>query len=464
MKISYFLFAFLVFSWVNVYAQQDTEKQDSTAYRSIPEFIRKGNLQFLTRTYFMGTVNEGELKDDFAAATGVGFLYKSPSFHGFGFGTSSFYIFTLGSTDLSQPDSITNQINRYEVGLFDVTNLNRKQFGKLEQAYLYYQNQKFEIQVGKIFLNTPWINAQDGRMRPGFQEGAILNWKLSAKWKVGGGWLWGFSPRSTANWYSIANSIGTYPVGVNVRGTRSGYAGNVQSNGLGLFNLETTQKKWSAELWNYYLDNTMNTLFAQGFISMLEREKYSLKLGWQVGRQDRVGTGGNEISNFRYYEGKGTTTASFRIELKTSKETINLNANWISNEGRILFPREWGRDPFFTFLARERNEGVGNSFAISMNTSKLIQKKLLLQLSVGHYWLPATTDYRLNKYGMGDFLQTNLLAKYQFSGIWKGLEILFLTVIKRNTEEDYLLPRNIYNRVNLVHLNFIINYHFGITK
>lgn len=44
-------------------------------------------------------------------------------------------------------------------------------------------------------------------------------------------------------------------------------------------------------------------------------------------------------------------------------------------------PREWGREPFFTFLPRERNEGFGDVHALmgklSYNNSKISVKTSL---------------------------------------------------------------------------------------
>jgi hypothetical protein len=51
--------------------------------------------------------------------------------------------------------------------------------------------------VGKINLNTPFLNPQDGRMRPTIEEGVWLSIKESKKIGFNGGWIWKISPRST---------------------------------------------------------------------------------------------------------------------------------------------------------------------------------------------------------------------------------------------------------------------------
>ena len=49
---------------------------------------------------------------------------------------------------------------------------------------------------------------------------------------------------------------------------------------------------------------------------------------------------------------------------KNNRWETTLNYNRITTHGRYLMPREWGRDPFFTFFPRERNEGLGDVHAI----------------------------------------------------------------------------------------------------
>src|SRR4051812_10852281 len=98
----------------------------------------------------------------------------------------------------------------------------------------------------------PFFNPQDGRMRPTFEEGVWLTIKESAKYGLSGGWLWNVTPRSTVNWYSIANSVGIYPVGVNSDGTRSGYFQNIMgSSGLAMANVYfNPAKNIKINLWN----------------------------------------------------------------------------------------------------------------------------------------------------------------------------------------------------------------------
>lgn len=119
------------------------------------------------RYYFSASDNDHGLTDYYANVVGGGLRFETAQFKGFQFGISGFYIFNIGSSDLSQSDAMTNQYNRYEIGLFDVQDLtNKNHIDRLEELFLKYNFKKSSIEFGKILINTPLINLQDGRCGP----------------------------------------------------------------------------------------------------------------------------------------------------------------------------------------------------------------------------------------------------------------------------------------------------------
>ena len=63
--------------------------------------------------------------------------------------------------------------------------------------------------------------------------------------------------RSTSEWYSVANSIGLYPVGMGECGLRSIYAGNLRSRGLGMLAVsQPLGLRTRAQGWNYYAETS----------------------------------------------------------------------------------------------------------------------------------------------------------------------------------------------------------------
>lgn len=436
---------------------------ENVQFHSLDDYFKKGSFNVHARTYFMNTINEGSLKDDYALAAGAGIGCRSAPLHGLGFGISGFFIIDVASSKLEERDPITNQMNRYELALFDLIHPeNKSVLNRLEEGYVYYKHKWIDIHLGRIYLNTPFINAQDGRMCPSLEQGAWIKLTPHKLISIEGGWLRAFSPRGTVLWYNAGSSIGIFPVGVNTLGEKSGYGGNTNTKGVGVFNLKAQPKNMEIDFWNYTIQNVSNTAFLQTFYNFKISSKSKIRLGIQAVKQDKIKLGGNHNIAEAYYEGKGTIVVSSRIEFNSVHNIINFNYARFSSEGRFLFPREWGRDPFFTFIPRERNEGAGGIHAFSMNYMHFFKTQgLIAGISSGIYQMPDVKNYRLNKYGLGDYVHLNTNIKYEFQHKLRGLDVMVQLISKLNIDEQDLPEKHIYNRVNLFHTNVIINYYFN---
>lgn len=437
----------------NISVAQDT----TSSAKSLDKYIKSGVLKIDTRTVFMSTVNKEQLKDDYALATGIGGSYASQSFQGFGFSVGGFFTYNVASSELDKVDPYALQPNRYETGLFDVADLSRKRdIGRLEEANIYYKSKVLNVKVGRMFLKTPFINPQDGRMRPTFEEGVQLKGeKGKFSWETA--WLWSMSPRSTGSWYSGGNSIGLYPVGVGIDGKKSGYAGQVKSKGVGVAGVSYKSRSGQATLWSTYIENVSHTLIAE--------YEFNLTNGWlllgQYTRQDRVGNGGNSNDLLAFQQSKLAQVLSGRLHFEAKKWSANFNYSQFSKQGRFLFPRELGREPFYTFMPRERNEGNGGVRAVTINYQRrnILAQNLSLNVGLGYYDMPAVTNFFLNKYGMDDYAQANLLLNYKPSGKWNGLSLMALIMAKKNMA-GALPDKNVYNRVDMLHFEAVVNYTF----
>ena len=66
-------------------------------------------------------------------------------------------------------------------------------------------------------------------MRPSAVSGMWVDQKLSSKHNLQAGWLYSMAPRGTSKWYSVAESIGFFPSGVNPDGSKSDYINKKRS-------------------------------------------------------------------------------------------------------------------------------------------------------------------------------------------------------------------------------------------
>lgn len=415
-----------------------------------------------TRTFVMSTINEGALKDDYVIGSGAGIGVLTKPLYGFQAGVSGFFMYNLASSKIQELDNLTNSANRYEIGLFDIEDRsNKNDLDRLEELYLKYTLSKSSLTVGKMNINTPFLNPQDGRMRPNVEEGIWLSIKESDKIGFNGGWITGISPRSTVKWFSLANSVGVFPAGVNPDGSKSDYYKNiVGSSGMAIANIYfNPSRNVKINLWNGFLENVMNTALVEVNVEQ-QKEKMKFYEGLIYIHQDAINNGGNVVQS-KTYINKGTQSNAISAQLGVKNKKINTNLNYthITGDGRYLMPREWGRENFYTFLQRERNEGLGNVNAFMTKTTLTIfNNKLKTSIGYGYYQLPDVKNFRLNKYGMPSYHQINFDAIYSFQKALKGLELKFLVAYKINEGETYNNLKYVYNKVNMINFNFILDF------
>jgi hypothetical protein len=475
MKFRVLLFAsfLLMFFAANAQHQEIKEKpsiwkgkyKEATDTTSILHAFKNGQVHGHFRYYFMFTDNEFKLSNYYANAAGGGLRYETARFYGFQFGISGFYIFNIGSSDLSARDSITNQLSRYEIGLFDIEDPhNKRDMDRLEELYLKYNFRKSNITLGKQLINTPFINLQDGRMRPTGVGGLWFHMNEIKNTEFEGGYLYAISPRSTVRWYNVGESIGLYPVGVDLNGNRSDYLHNTFSKAVAMLGITHRTAPWlRLQLWNMYIHNISHTALAQADATIKINEGASSVIGGiQFYMQHASGNGGNPNPELTYMDPDNKSLiVSTRAGWKNKKWETTLNYTRISNHGRYLMPREWGRDAFYTFLPRERNEGYGDVHAIMAKVQyRIPQSGFKSYFGAGYYDMPDVKNFRLNKYGVPSYVQLNLDLSYDFKGFLKGLDAHLLVVGKIRTGEFYGDYRYVINRNNMVLYNFMLNYHF----
>ncbi|MBK7309400.1 MAG: outer membrane porin, OprD family [Sphingobacteriaceae bacterium] len=433
--------------------------KDSTCLK---DCFLKAHWEVHSRTFFMNTINEGDLKDDYALASGAGIGVVTQPIYGFQVGLSGFFIYNLMSSGIDDPDSLTRLSNRYELGLFDIEHpSNGNDLDRLEELFLKYNLSKSSITIGKININTPFVNPQDGRMRPTLEEGVWLNIGESKKFGFNGGWIWEVSPRSTVQWFSMANSMGINPMGVNVDGTRSDYHENIESDGLGIANIYFKPKNnLKVSLWNAYFHNVMNTAMIEINSDRSLSERTKIYQGLMFVHQDAINNGGNEDQKKTYMnKGARSNVISAQVGIKNKRGNTSLNYTHITGDGRYLMPREWGKEPFYTFMPRERNEGMGNVHAFMVKTTlNAFNSKLKTGLAYGYYMLPDVRDHRLNKYGMPSYHQMNFDVGYTFDKFLRGLDVKFLVAYKLKEGETYNNLKYVYNKVNMTNLNLVIDF------
>lgn len=454
--------AFLVFAQTAQPVPAEPLTVPEHQIKNLLDAFKHGHFHGSFRTFLMATDNARQLSDYNAWAAGGNLHFSSAPWHGFNFGLGGGFNFNLASSDLGAKDSITGAINRYEIGLFDVEDpKNRNNLDRMEELWVRYQWKNSRVTLGKQSLQTPFVNYQDGRMRPTAESGVWTEINALKNTKIEAGFLWKISPRSTVEWFGVGESIGLYPKGLNPDGTGSGYPENLESMGIGLLGI-TRQwgKHTKVQVWNQYVDNIFNTAFVQADHTLALKNKHNLLFGLQMTHQDALAHGGNEEASKTYFQKGGQSNA-------ISAQTGWQHGPWqalaaytrVTADGRFLSPREWGREPFYTFMSRERIEGSGDSHSITGRVNwQTKNKKLRLEAAYGHFYLPDVKNAALNKYAFPAYQQLNLDVRYAFGGMFEGLRMQFLYVWKGRLGEVYDSEKYVINRVDMSHYNLIFNY------
>ncbi|MFN3802157.1 hypothetical protein [Belliella pelovolcani] len=415
-----------------------------------------------TRSFFMSTSYYNDFKDDFAWAQSAYAKVQTPKFKGFSFASRYAVFGNIVSSDLAARDPITGGRNRYEVGLLDVTDLDNQYFGRLEEFQVKYDAALFSFAAGRMPINTALINPQDGRLSPTFVEGLFFNFTPDKANIATLNYITRISPRSTAAWFGVGDTFGLYPIGLDLQGNPSAYKGNVDSDFVTVFDWKhiVEEEAFSFEFNHTYVQNVSST-----FLTQFERDwklhpAKKLLTGLQIMFQHGIKNGGNDDPRLGYKDPYDQNwIVSTRIGVKDALTTWHLNFTYIGGQGRYLSPREWGRDPFFTFIPRERNEGFSEVTALTgYFESRFVEKGLQVYAFAGIHILPKPDTFAINKYAFPSYSQVNLGMKYSPSQWRKGLDFHGIILTKSALNRDSLQPTWIYNKVDLIHINLIANY------
>lgn len=461
------LLPIILLSSMGVFAETGKEEESKnitisdTTSSKLGYDLQKGTFTFHARSVFMSTINKGDLLDYSALATGAGIGYISPEFKNFHLGFSGFFVFQLFQNNIDIEDPITGGGNRYELLLFDMNDVNNTHdLDRLEELYLTYDYRNFHITLGRQHFESPLLNGQDNRMRPNIFSGVRVDFRQK-RWKATGAFFNALTARGTVDWYSMDESFGVYPFGRNRFGQPSDYKGNITTRGIGILGIEyQIHEDVKFQAWNYHADNVFNLAFGQ--LDFKHKRDGIIYFGGLQGfYQTAVNDGGNENQEVTYIEKDENSFAiGGRLGSTVGKHEFSFNYLHIGDQGRFLFPREWGREHFYASLARERFEGKGGVDATTLRYKYTFKEPgLSTQVGAGYVNSPDINNYYLNKYGLPSYYHFMGIIDYKFSGYFEGLDLYFMAVNK--TSADSNVPdRFRLNRVDMWHFNLVLDYRF----
>ena len=435
------------------------------------------------RSYYMYEDNHEGLQDYYGLAVGGKLKYETAALYGVkggvAFYTTNFVNDNVSSTN-TEPTA-GNKGSRYVAGLVDAEDKDNNTVTGVGELYLKYTLSKSDLTFGRMKLNTPFINPEDGRMIPTLEQGIWFVSKDVKDFVLQAGFLNAFWNRSTSSWKSAADSLGygyaqgKAPLSGN---TDANYKGNTTTDGVYVASAAYSGLKgMKLAVWDYYVQNIFNTFYFQGdYVAKADKLKFVAGLQY-IGQQE-VGDGGNGADNVAnptaaeqamsyMLKGEKSNTYGAKAGVGYESSLVTLAVTKTTDEGRFLFPREWGKEPLFTFQKRERSDGSGKATAwlltLDQDFKALGIDGLKAKIGYGRYYRPDAKNFVLNKYGVPSYAQTNVDLFYNFSGSLKGLRLEYLFARKYALGETYETPTNsnfVFAKNSINIHNFVINYDF----
>ena len=436
----------MIFIFQHAVAQSDyplRTSKDST----FASYVNKGEVSGHIRNFFMATENRYG-NDYHANAFGGVLSYETKSYKGFQLGVSGIFTYKMFSSDLNKPYDQTNKSSRWEQELFDVNHKdNFKDLDRLEELYIKYHWKNSYVTYGKIPVEyTPLLNKSDGRMKPFAFQGGWLHHK-NEKFQADVAWIHKVSPRSMTEWFPMDEVIGLTDNGYLPNGEKAEYEETTHSQGLAIVHLGKEFKNLKFNFWNFHLDKFINTSWLQ-----LEYSKQHWQAGMIYSYQIPNAYQENLPYENRYVQpNENGQVASFMLKYNNGSSQFKAAYTKAFESGRYLFPKELGRDQFFTSMTRSRIEGLGGVevFAIGYQYN---WQHLFLNVDATTTHGAAIDDYELNKYNIDDYYQINTRLHYEFTNFLKGLHIELLYVWKQNKNEhntQLFAQRSDYSQINL---------------
>ena len=248
-------------------------------------------------------------------------------------GIAGLFTFNTFSTKLDALDLLTNKTARLETELFDIEDpKNKTDLDRLDELFLNFEDEKFDVTLGRFTFNSPLINPQDGRMKPYSSQGINTNIYFNKSTTLKLAAFNNFSPRGTIKWYSIDDVLGIYTTGVNSDGTPSGYKGFTNSNVVVATGFEQHfGKAFKLNLWDYVIQNVSNTAYLKAEFELGK----NFEFGFEAQHQNKISNGGNANTANAYFEQEKSFLYGSKIGFHKNKFALSDLHGVIK---RVIFP------------------------------------------------------------------------------------------------------------------------------
>lgn len=355
-------------------------------------------------------------------------------------------------------DERTGAGSRYAVGLVSIEEKARRYLVIPGKLWGHFERAGHQIKLGRWVYDSPLINGQDGRMLPTFVEGLQYRYQQGEhRWRST--YINRIAPRAGSAFYQPGASLGTVSGGRHAEGSPVDFDGEHAGAFVWVNAYHYDRENWELEFWSYYAESIMHSLYLRSEQDWPLRRDWELYSGQSWIRQDAL------LSKVegQYFDQEHSESYAARLGLRHGEWSYELAYSYVGHGGRFLFPREWGRQEWYTPQKRERSEGLAEAqnLLIRSRHEFAMQKgdRLVAELAAGSYWWPEADDAARNKYGVPAHYQFTVDVLWEFQHWLRGLEAEFLFSY-HPAHESLSEWRYQINRVDHQLYHLILNYHF----
>jgi hypothetical protein len=413
---------------------------------SFKEWFKRGHSSGLIRINNIHTFRPESRTYYGALAVGGRLYYHTAYWNGLQLGLGGLYAYNIAATNLSAADH--KFIPRWERQLFDLQDpSNKHDLDRLEELFVKYRHKDSYLKLGKMLVETPFVNPQDSRMKPSAFQGIWFDWNEGHRFEVNGGVFNKVSPRSTTEWIHISESIGLYDHYLD------GDAASPIFKDINLWVLGghvEINENFNFHNWQYYINRFSYVNFNQ-----IEWRKSSFKIGLQYIFQK--GLDSDQVFD-QQSPNHQAHLVSAQLKWIGPKWQVSYNNTQNLSIHPFIFPKEWGAEPFYTFISRHRIEALNevNSQAIKLDLQPINDWQdfnLGLYTAVTSYEaVDSFTNTKTDNY----MTQISLDIRSRFNNYWENLSFRLLNTVLIGNEEG----SNSFLEEEIFHSQLIVNYKF----
>ncbi len=411
------------------------------------------------KTRYMRTGNRGELKDFAIMVSHFKYEFKASLNHWLSLGVQANGLFHYGTNGI-KPDGITGSGPIYEGNLWNRSQMTGSAELTLPQIYAELNFGAHQVTAGQFLRNTPLINPEPWPL-PNAMKGLWYKYQLNKGASFQLGTIFQISSRFSGDFADIGESLSIVGVGVDATGNPAQYRGNVESDLILIANAKfSLGEKTELDIWNYFVENVTNTLIIEPSLTLGDG---SWKAKAMLLYQSRVNNGGNDITELAYTFDKSGVYLGARLEKNWNSNILQLNFSRIGASGRVLLPREWGLEPFYTFQRRTRVEGNSDLTAVNLKWQRSWDKekaRYRFFSGIVQNWMPDAFDAPRNKRRLPSHLHWDASFKYEPKGKLQGLSLELYAAYRFLTDDIGTDLNALINRADFWHIDFIVGYKF----